>query len=115
MKTIKKLEELMEEFTGIQQFEQLYTADAVSVLVFSADWCSDCRYIEPFMPKIIEKYNNYKFYYVNRDKNIELSQQLSIMGIPSFVVIGKGAELGRFVSRSRKTEKEIDRFLSEIK
>lgn len=114
MKIVKKLNELMNNLEGMTQFEEVYQNNEKSVLVFSANWCPDCRYIEPFMPNIIEKYSDYQFYYVDRDKNIELSQQLGIMGIPSFVVVSKGEELGRFVSRMRKTEKEIDQFLSQF-
>ena len=108
------MKNMMQTIKGVD-ISQLINQDKVSVLVFSANWCSDCRFIEPFMPKLIEKYNNYTFYYVNRDENIELAQKLMVMGIPSFVAVGKGKELGRFVSRLRKTEAEIDQFLLELK
>ncbi len=105
---------IMQSLETAQQLEQLIQQDKVSVLTFSANWCPDCTFIKPFMPKLIEKYSDYDFYYVDRDKFIDLSQQLSVMGIPSFVAVGKGQELGRFVSRFRKTEKEIDEFLSKL-
>ncbi len=92
----------------------LKQADAISVLVFSANWCPDCLFIEPFMERLVHKYQQYTFYYVDRDEHIELAQEWMIMGIPSFVAIGKGQELGRFVSKLRKSEAEIDAFLASL-
>lgn len=109
------MKNMMSNLVGLEAFAKLVDQDEVSVLVFSANWCSDCRFIEMFMPKLIEKYSNYKFYYVDRDQNIDLAQKLMVMGIPSFVAVGQGKELGRFVSRFRKTEKEIDSFLEGLK
>jgi len=97
-----------------EQFAQAKAADAISVFVFSADWCPDCRFIEPFMPRLIEKYHDYAFYYVDRDAWMSLAQEQFVMGIPSFIGVGKGKELGRFVSKLRKTEAEIDAFLASL-
>lgn len=96
-------------------YESIQKQDKVSVLVFSANWCPDCVFIEPFMKSLCEKYSAYDFYYIDRDENIELCQYLMVMGIPSFVAIGKGKELGRFVSKLRKSESEIDAFLASLK
>ena len=89
-------------------------ADGISILVFSADWCPDCRFIEPFMEGLVHKYHHYTFYYVDRDQHIEVAQEFAVMGIPSFVAIGYGKEQGRFVSKLRKSEAEIDAFLASL-
>lgn len=96
------------------QFETLLQKKEVTILVFSANWCPDCTFIKPFMPKLIEKYKHFNFVYVDRDENIDVAQQLMVMGIPSFVAVGHGKELSRFVSRFRKTEQQIDEFLEKI-
>lgn len=108
------MKNLMPELNSLNQFAELVDSNKVNVLVFSANWCPDCHFIKPFMPKLIEKYSDIDFYYVDRDQNIELAQKLMVMGIPSFVAVGKGKELGRFVSRLRKTEAEIDEFLASV-
>lgn len=109
------MKELMNEITSIEAFEKAYTDEGVNVFVFSANWCPDCRFIEPFMPALIKKYEDYHFYYVNRDDHMEICQRLMVMGIPSFIGIKGGKETGRFVSKLRKTEKEIDEFLAGLK
>ncbi|MBH1095463.1 thioredoxin family protein, partial [Enterococcus faecium] len=38
----------------------------------------------------------------------------NIFGIPSFVVIQDGKELGRLVNKDRKTKQEIESFLESV-
>ncbi|MFP3359564.1 thioredoxin family protein, partial [Planococcus sp. SIMBA_143] len=61
-----------------------------SVLLFSADWCPDCRVIEPFLPELEKEYSEMDFYYVDRDDHIKLCQEMDIFGIPSFVAFKDG-------------------------
>ncbi|GAJ25212.1 thioredoxin [Liquorilactobacillus sucicola DSM 21376 = JCM 15457] len=84
------------------------------ILFFTADWCPDCRFIKPAMPQIEEKYKDYTFIQVDRDENIDLCQELGIMGIPSFVVYRDGKEIARFVNKDRKTKAEVEHFLDQI-
>ena len=71
-------------------------------------------FIKPFMPKLVEKYSDYHFYYIDRDQLMDAAVELMVMGIPSFVAFKDGEETGRFVSKLRKTEQEIDDFLSGL-
>lgn len=109
------MKEYMTAIHSMEEFKKAASADGVNVFTFSANWCPDCRFIEPFMPKLVETYSDYHFYYVDRDENIEICQELMIMGIPSFVAFKNGSESGRFVSKLRKSEKEINDFLAEQK
>lgn len=109
MKTIMKNLNKEEEYYELIQKDQVY------VFLFSANWCPDCLYIKPFIPDIIMKYASYEFVYVDRDQFLDLCIDQNIFGIPSFVVTKKGKELGRFVSKDRKTQKEIEEFLDHLK
>ena len=62
------------------------------VLFFTADWCPDCRFIKPAMPEIEANFSQFEFILVDRDENIDLCQEMMIMGIPSFVVYEDGKE-----------------------
>lgn len=108
------MKEYMKELTSLEEFTNIQAADKISVFVFSAAWCPDCRFIEPFMLKLTDKYKDYDFYYVDRDQWLPLCKELMVMGIPSFVAVGKGREIGRFVSKLRKSEAEIDAFLYSL-
>lgn len=104
----------MERLQSMEQFESL-KENGSNVFFFTAGWCPDCRFIEPFMPEIIEEYKEFNFVEVNRDEFIDLCINLDIFGIPSFVVFKDGKELDRFVSKDRKTKEEVENFLNSLK
>lgn len=103
----------MKKLQTQEQLEDLLSS-GTKVFLFSADWCPDCRFIEPFMPEVEEKFSEFEFVYVDRDQFIDLCGEWEIYGIPSFVAFHNGNEVGRFVSKDRKTQEEIDAFLTGI-
>ena len=108
------MKEFMKALESEDQFYELAKEEKVHVFVFSANWCPDCIFIKPFLPELIEKYHQFAFVYVDRDVYIDLCADQEILGIPSFLVYKKGKEIGRFVSKLRKTRDEIDEFLEEM-
>ncbi|NWQ43052.1 thioredoxin family protein [Bacillus sp. EB106-08-02-XG196] len=104
----------MKNLESMEQFEQLRDGGK-TMLMFSANWCPDCRIIEPILPEIETKYSEFTFIHVDRDQFIELCQQLDVYGIPSFIAFEKGKELGRFVSKDRKSQEEIEGFINGLK
>lgn len=84
------------------------------ILLFSADWCPDCRVIEPFIPELEENYSDWTFVYVDRDQFIHVCAENDVFGIPSFLAFNDGEEVGRFVSKDRKTKEEIETFLTKV-
>jgi thiol-disulfide isomerase/thioredoxin len=95
------------------QYEELKKTKK-AIFVFSADWCPDCRFIQPFLPEIEQAFSEYEFYYVDRDQLLEVCQQENVFGIPSFIAYDNGKELGRFVSKDRKTKEEVERFIQSL-
>lgn len=103
----------MQILQAIEQFSDL-NAQGKTVYLFTAGWCPDCHFIDPFMPQIEGKFNDIQFVSVNRDDFIDLCGDLDIFGIPSFVAFENGEEIGRFVSKDRKTQGEIEEFLESL-
>ncbi|WP_226036388.1 thioredoxin family protein [Aquibacillus saliphilus] len=100
---------------NLQTNEQLESyLNGKTILMFSADWCPDCRIIEPILPEIEEKYNHYTFIHVDRDQFIDVCQKYDVFGIPSFIAFEKGEEVGRLISKDRKTKDEIETFIDSI-
>lgn len=89
--------------------------DGRYVLFFTADWCPDCQAIKPAMPAIEQEFSDAHFFLVDRDENIDLAADLNIFGIPSFVVYQDGVEIGRFVSKDRKSRQQVEDFLRNLK
>lgn len=84
------------------------------IFLFSADWCPDCRVIEPILPEIEARFTEYTFIYVDRNKFLDLYSELGVFGIPSFIAVEDGQELGRFVNKDRKTKEEIEAFIAGL-
>ncbi|MCJ7842786.1 thioredoxin family protein [Lederbergia sp. NSJ-179] len=103
----------MEKLQSTEQFEQVKKEER-AIFMFSADWCPDCKFIEPFLPRLEADYPEYTFMYVDRDQFIDLCGQLDIFGIPSFIAYHSGEEAGRFVSKDRKTLEEIEDFINGL-
>lgn len=97
---------------SVEQYEQESKKGEV-ILFFSADWCGDCRVIEPILPRIIADYPEFTFLFLDRDQFIDLCAEWDVFGIPSFIALKDGKEIHRFVSKDRKTEAEITAFLDE--
>jgi thiol-disulfide isomerase/thioredoxin len=97
----------------MDQYQDVIQQENV-ILMFSADWCPDCRFIDPFLPELQQENNGYTFYYVDRDKFIDLCAELSVFGIPSFVAFHKGKETGRYVNKDRKTKEQIQEFINGL-
>ncbi|MEK4028427.1 thioredoxin family protein [Pseudobacillus sp. FSL P4-0506] len=103
----------MKKLASMEEFQQLKESGK-RIFLFSADWCPDCRVIEPVLPEIEAKYSEYQFVYVDRDDFLDLCINMDIFGIPSFVAFDSGKELGRFVSKDRKTKEEIEQFIEGL-
>lgn len=109
------MKDYMDSLENMEMFEKYWTGSEITVFVFSAEWCPDCQFIKPFIGRLIEKYREYHFIYVDRDQWIEVAQRLNVLGIPSFIGVRDSKEINRFVSKLRKTEAEIDQFLGDLK
>ncbi|EUJ32867.1 thioredoxin family protein [Listeria floridensis FSL S10-1187] len=103
----------MKELKSIEEFETLKNKGK-TVFMFGADWCGDCRYIDPLMPEIESENDDFTFIHVDRDEFMDLCADLAIFGIPSFLAYEDGEEIGRFVSKDRKTKEEINDFLAAL-
>ena len=103
----------MDTLQSIEQFNELKNVGK-TIFMFSANWCGDCRFIDPVLPAIEEKYTSYRFVKIDRDEFIDLCVELDVFGIPSFIAYEDGAELGRFVSKDRKTQHEIESFIDGL-
>ncbi|MCT2535021.1 thioredoxin family protein [Aquibacillus koreensis] len=104
----------MIKLESVEQFHEQINSGEKVVFLFSADWCPDCRVIEPLLPEIEEKYHSLTFIYVDRDQYIDVCAENDIFGIPSFLAFSGGKEAGRFVSKDRKTQQEIETFLNGL-
>lgn len=100
------------EIESLEQFNEVINNK--SIVMFSASWCPDCMYLKPFIGDIVDDNPSFKFYIINRDNFIDLCKELDVIGIPSFLAYNEGKEIGRFVSKLRKTKEDIQNFINEL-
>ncbi|MEJ8303765.1 thioredoxin family protein [Saccharibacillus sacchari] len=102
----------MEQIRTKADFDQAIASPGLTVAVFRADWCGDCHFIDPFMPEVEEqRKDQVKLIQIDVEEVEEVSRELNILGIPSFVAFSGGKELVRFVNKARKSRAEIESFL----
>ena len=105
----------LEKVHSTAEFDEAISSSKPSVALFKADWCKDCRFIEPFMPEVAAKYaERLRIFVVDRDELPELGERFNILGIPSFVAFVDGRETISFISKLRKTREEIEGFLDRV-
>jgi len=105
-------EQFMDKISSPFEFQLAIESPRLTVAIFKADWCSDCKYIDPFIPEVEQNYaDRLTLVEVDVDAVGDVSQEQNIMGIPSFVAYADGRELVRFVNKLRKSREEIENFL----
>jgi thioredoxin-like negative regulator of GroEL len=106
----------MEKIQNQEQYSNLVNGDKAVVMYFSADWCSDCRFIDTFMNEIKEQnHEDFHFYKVDADSHKEICIKANVMGIPSFVIYQRGNTIAEFIGNDSKTREQIEEFLEKAK
>ena len=84
-----------------QNFEkEILHSPKTVYLLFSADWCRDCRRFSVYFKQISFKFQkNIKFCILDVDREPELTEQFGILDVPSVVVIKQGKIAGRYSER----------------
>lgn len=104
----------MENLQSIEQFFTLIRGAEPTVILFSADWCPDCKFLDRFIDEVVTEYTGkFAFYKVDRDAFIDICENYDVMGIPSFIAYQNGEVVNRFVHSKRKTRPEVEAFLND--
>ena len=110
----ERAEQAMDKISSPAEFQVAIQSPRLTVAIFKADWCSDCKFIDPFIPEVEQAYaDRLTLVEVDVDAVGDVSQEQNIMGIPSFVAYSDGRELVRFVNKLRKSREEIENFLDK--
>lgn len=81
---------------------------------FYANWCPDCKRIEPYFGEWEAKYgDDFAIVRANRDELPELGEQLEVLGIPTFIAYDNGEEVARLFSRDAKSKEQVESFLDD--
>lgn len=101
----------MEAIHTTDKFNETIASDRPVIVKFEADWCPDCRRMEMFIGDILDEYNGYDWYNVNRDELPEIAEKYEVMGIPSILIFKDGNKKAHLHSANAKTPEEVEEFL----
>ena len=98
-----------------EDFENKIKKEDISVIQFSASWCSPCRALKPILDKLSES-EEYKdkanFYYADiEDGGINTGSVMGVRGVPTTILFRKGQEINRLVGGV--SEAKVREFLDE--
>ena len=98
-----------------EDFENKIKNENISVIQFSASWCSPCRALKPILDKLSDS-EEYKdkanFYYADIEEGgINTGSVLGIKGVPTTILFRKGTEISRLVGGV--SEAKVREFLNE--
>ncbi|KAI6120929.1 putative thioredoxin [Pisolithus croceorrhizus] len=88
---------MVETINSFDQFRELINGEEPIVIDFYADWCGPCKAISPIFQTLSERFGNIKFRKVNTDEQEEISQEVGIRALPTFIVFQRGNKVRELV------------------
>ncbi|KAJ4960074.1 hypothetical protein NE237_019984 [Protea cynaroides] len=78
------------------------------VIDFSAAWCGPCKFIEPAIIEMANKYTDVEFVKIDVDELVDVAQEFGVQAMPTFVLIKEGKEVDKVVGAKKdELEKKI--------
>lgn len=102
----------MKSITTTEEFQTVISGDKPVIVKFQAGWCPDCTRMDMFIDPIVEEYNNYQWFDVNRDELPEIAEQYEVMGIPSLLIFKNGEKKAHLHSANAKSPEDVTGFLA---
>lgn len=90
---------------------QIEKSEDALILDFYADWCPNCKQLNPILDEKISKKHNIKLLRINIDQNKDIADKFSITGIPHIFLFKKGKKLDDFVGVK---ETNLNKMLNDL-
>lgn len=105
----------MEKINSIDEFNQKIDSSNIVVAVFRVEWCPDCHFITPFMDDVLDNFKDkLTAFNIDKDDFPTVAKEYDVTGIPSFVAFKNGKVIDSFISKQRKSRKEIEDFFTSL-
>ncbi|KAI6015638.1 thioredoxin [Pisolithus marmoratus] len=88
---------MVEEIKSLEEFRQLINGSEPVIIDFYANWCGPCKVISPIFARLSEQFGNVKFRKVNVDEQEQVSQEVGIRAMPTFVIFQNGNKVDELV------------------
>ncbi|PNZ26415.1 thioredoxin [Staphylococcus petrasii] len=103
----------MKSIKTTDEFKSTIQSNQPVIVKFEAGWCPDCKAMDMWIDPIVEKYNQYEWFTVNRDELEDVATDNEVMGIPSLLVFENGNKRAHLHSANAKSPEQVESFLEE--
>ncbi|XP_062009964.1 thioredoxin H2 [Rosa rugosa] len=94
-------------------FNSIKDTSKLLVIDFSASWCGPCRFIEPAIHAMADRFTDVDFAKIDVDELSDVSQEFGVQAMPTFVLLKNGKEVDRVVGAKKdELEKKVDKYRS---
>ncbi|KAK7245925.1 hypothetical protein RIF29_40779 [Crotalaria pallida] len=91
-------------------FNELKASSKLVVIDFSASWCGPCKFIEPAIHAMADKFTDVEFIKIDVDELSDVSREFGVQAMPTFVLLKKGKEIDRVVGAKKdELEKKVQK------
>jgi len=81
------------------------------ILYFTADWCGPCKQTRPIVEELNRDQIMAKFFIIDVDLEIEMTQDFGIRSVPTFIVMKDNKEVHRVTgAKTRQQLEELVRY-----
>ncbi|XP_021762296.1 thioredoxin H2-like [Chenopodium quinoa] len=86
-------------------YNSLKDSDKLLVVDFAASWCGPCKFIEPAVKAIANKYPDVEFAKIDVDELPDVAKEFEVQAMPTFIFLKKGKVVDKVVG-AKKDELE---------
>ncbi|PYI16021.1 putative thioredoxin [Aspergillus violaceofuscus CBS 115571] len=87
---------------SLAEFREIIAEDKPVIIDFWATWCGPCRMVSPVLEKISNETEKVAFYKVDVDAHDDISQEVSIRAMPTFILFKNGAKVDELVGADQR-------------
>ncbi|THU82322.1 thioredoxin [Dendrothele bispora CBS 962.96] len=89
----------VEAIKSLDDFHSIINNGKPILIDFWATWCGPCRVISPIFEQFsgMEQFSGVEFYKVDVDKQTDISEEVGIKAMPTFVLYKDGKKLNEVV------------------
>ena len=74
-----------------------FISKGASIVDFSAEWCSPCKFLKPIFEEASSEVKDVKFGSVDVEKEPELAQRFQVMSVPTLIFFKRKEQIDRFI------------------
>ncbi|KAI4351588.1 hypothetical protein L6164_005934 [Bauhinia variegata] len=90
-------------------FNEVKDTPKLMVIDFFASWCGPCKFIEPDIQAMAEKFTDVEFAKIDVDELSDVAREFQVQAMPTFVLVKKGKEIDRVVGAKKdELERKIE-------